>query len=89
MSVVLLVYVQRHYFIPYEWGRVTRALGIALLLWAVQAYAFDFFDRSTTANLVRFVLLASYPVLLFITRFFDADELREMRRIISRNTART
>lgn len=89
MAVVLLLYVQRFYHIPYEWGRVALALGIALALWLVQAYLFDFFDRSLQANLVRLGLLAAYPLLLFAMRFFDASERREIRRLLLRRAVQS
>lgn len=89
MSIVLLAYIQRRYYIPYEWTRVARAIGLAVMLWAVQAYVFDFYDRSGTANLARLGLLVSYPLLLLISGFFDANELREIQRIVSRKPART
>jgi Na+-driven multidrug efflux pump len=86
MALTLLVYIRRHYPIPYEWGRVARVLGIALLLWGVQALLIDFYDRSIEANLIRAGLLLSYPALLFVTGFFDETERRELRRLLLRRS---
>jgi O-antigen/teichoic acid export membrane protein len=86
MATTLLLYVQRYYAIPYEWGRVARALGLALLLWGVHALLVDFFDRSVQANLIRLGLLLAYPLLLFVSGFFNQGERRELRRLILRQS---
>jgi O-antigen/teichoic acid export membrane protein len=86
MSIVLWRYTSRFYTIEYEWSRVARALGIALVLYLVSVATTGFFDRSGRANLIRLALLAAYPLLLWLTGFFEAGERRELRRIILRRS---
>jgi O-antigen/teichoic acid export membrane protein len=86
MSMVLWRYTSRFFTIPYEWGRVLRALGIALVLYVIGTATTDFYDLGARASLVRIGLLAAYPLLLFVTGFFEPGERRELRRIILRRS---
>lgn len=82
MSTGLLVYIRRFYSVSYEWGRVAGILGVALLLFGVNLALFDYRDLSFGAAAARTGLLALYPVILYLGRFFRTDELRQLGAMI-------
>jgi O-antigen/teichoic acid export membrane protein len=64
---------------PYEWGR----LG-ALALWTVLLWL----PSSHVGVLPRLLLLAAYPVGLRLSGFLDAEELGEIRALLSARSSR-
>jgi O-antigen/teichoic acid export membrane protein len=81
MALTLYWYIQRYYRIDYEWGRVARiAFGVAAV-WGANSFL-DFYDRSLRAGLIRLGLLLAFIGWLFISRFFDPSERREIGRFL-------
>ena len=80
VEMVLLVSVAlRYYPIPYQWSRMAR-----LLLAAGGVYAASsFLPPASAALTVAFKggLLATFPVLLWLLRFFESNELRYAKQL--------
>lgn len=84
MAFVLYGYIQKHYPIPYEWGRVAKIAVGVVVLWLANYLFLDFYDRSWQAALIRFGLLASLPSWLYLSNFFRAGEQAEAMRLLDR-----
>jgi O-antigen/teichoic acid export membrane protein len=85
-AALALVFSQHFYPVAYEYGRLSRALGAALVAYAA-ARAWP--DMSPLAGvLTRGGTVAMVmPVLLWATRFFNADELRALNGLRVRRGA--
>jgi len=64
--------------VPYEWKRLAILAGWTAALW---------WPASGLGLPARFVLLAAYPVGLLLTGFLGADELAELRSLLSARRA--
>lgn len=75
MAGLLYIYINRHYPVPYEWGRVlkiTLALGIFCGLYFLHPGGIIW----------RFALLIATPLLMAATGFFRREELQRMKMIL-------
>lgn len=75
----LLIYhrSKRHYFFPYEFRRGLKILGAAGIIFAIALIVH--FDGLLVGILSRVALLASFPFLLFLMRFYRISELAWIR----------
>ena len=64
--------------VPYEWKRLAILACWTTALW---------WPSGTVGLSARFVLLAAYPAGLLLSGFFGADELAEMRGLLSARRA--
>ena len=64
--------------VPYEWKRLAILAGWTAALW---------WPSSSVGLPARFVLLAAYPAGLLLTGFLGADELAELRSLLSARRA--
>lgn len=81
MAGVLYRYVQRHYRINYEWGRIARIAIAGIIPFVVNLLVLDYRDTSLKAVVIRLGLLAAFPLLLAATRFFHPGERVEAARL--------
>jgi O-antigen/teichoic acid export membrane protein len=80
MAGSLYVIVQRFYFVPYEFGRiVTIAIVTALLFFLFSRVGFG--GLALSSFIIKVLLLLAFPILLFLSRFFDSRELAALRRL--------
>ncbi|MBI4061006.1 MAG: oligosaccharide flippase family protein [Elusimicrobia bacterium] len=64
--------------VPYEWGRLVLLAGWTAALW---------WPAANAGLAVRFALLAAYPAGLVLSGFLGADELAELRSLLSARRA--
>ncbi|MBN2417440.1 polysaccharide biosynthesis protein [bacterium] len=76
MAASLYLYSRRLYPVPYEWVRIGKLVAILGLLFYAGTVVF-----ADSRVLVRAALLLLFPVLLYLSRFFTADEKRRIIRI--------
>ncbi|MEO6876829.1 MAG: lipopolysaccharide biosynthesis protein, partial [Gemmatimonadaceae bacterium] len=77
---------QMVYRVPFEWGRLVR-LGAIVTAIFVADRVVSGSGVSVTSDLglaVKFLLLALFPVLLWVTRFFRAGEVSALRSLATR-----
>lgn len=77
----LLIYhrSKKHYFFPYEFRRGLKILGTSGIIFAI---AFNVhFDNFLVGVLFRIALLASFPFLLLLMRFYRLSELEWIRNV--------
>ena len=77
-SAIAFRFSQRFYPIPYEWGRITRAVGAAVLGWVAAVSLPDLPPFVTIVARGSVVLLVTFAV-LWLTRFFRASELQWLK----------
>lgn len=77
----LLIYhrSKRHYFVPYEFQRGFKILTAASVIFAVTSIVR--FDDLLIGILFRIALLASFPFLLLLMRFYQLPELEWLRNV--------
>ena len=76
---LMLWFTQRLFPVPYEWGRLLRVvLTVAALVGAAELVAPT---SGADGLLIRVAFFAAYPLLLFATGFFTADERRLLSRL--------
>lgn len=77
MCTALYIFAQRVYNIEYEFGRLLKLAAVTAVL----------FFLGTIENgwdiLLKFALLLGFPLLLFVTGFFEKRELQKMKLILS------
>jgi O-antigen/teichoic acid export membrane protein len=78
VMLTLMYFVSRRFFpVPFQWGRIARIVGIAGTLFALGELLLP---TSGAAGLVsRAALVPLMAPLLYVTGFFEPDELRYMR----------
>ena len=79
LFVLTVVAAQRAYPIPYDWGRMALALGIALALSFAEPLV-DV-DGLVAAVALKLVLFAAYPVALFVFGFVLPAERAALQRL--------
>ena len=73
---IMLRFAQRYYSVPYEFRKIFLSIGIGALYCVV---AFLIKDWSLTLRLViKTAMLASYPFVLYLFRFYDKKELQAL-----------
>src|SRR4051794_4757284 len=76
---LMYVFTQRLFPVPYEWGRLLRVVTTVAALVAVGELLVP--TSGALGLLLRAVLFAAYPLLLFGTGFFTAGERRWLARL--------
>lgn len=84
MSLGVYFYIQKHYFIEYEWRRILYNYIIVLTLWLTNYFLFDLMDISYKSLITKLILVLLYPICLFIFRFFHENEMKEIKIIFNR-----
>jgi Sec-independent protein secretion pathway component TatC len=79
-SAVTLYFAQRAYPIPYELGRLSKAGGIAALIYGAMTLAPS--ASPWQSLVVRAALLTLFPLGLLLLRFFHPREIGELRRLM-------
>ncbi|MBN1562094.1 oligosaccharide flippase family protein [candidate division KSB1 bacterium] len=79
MAAALYVVGQRLYPVQYEWGRLLKMTLVVAALFALGRL-----DLFAADVLLKIGLFLFYPAALFLVRFFGADELSSVRRILHR-----
>ena len=84
--VLMYVFTQRLFKVPYEWARLAQAFGLAAALVTVGEV---FVPTSGVGGLAgRTVLWLAYPLLLWATGFLNDEEREAARRVLSPATVR-
>src|SRR5512132_4332936 len=85
--VLMYIFTQRLFPVPYEWARLAQAVGLAALLVAAGEV---FLPTSGVGGLAgRTVLWLAYPLLLYMTGFLNEEEREAAGRLLSPSTVRT
>jgi len=77
------VFSQRFYPIQYEYGRLSRAVAAALIAYSV-ATGLPTMPAAVGLVVRGVTVLTVMSMLLWITRFFNADEIRALNRLRAR-----
>ena len=85
MCVLIFKSAQRHFYIPFETGRLLKIVGCALVCYAPSIFI-ELSSFWFTAA-IKVLLVAAFPVLLFVTGVFQKEEIQTLRRMIVRRTA--
>jgi O-antigen/teichoic acid export membrane protein len=84
--VLMYVFTQRLFKVPYEWARLAQAVGLAALLVALGEV---FLPTSGIGGLAgRTALWLAYPLLLWFSGFLNDEEREAARRVLSPATVR-
>jgi hypothetical protein len=78
----MVVYAGRVFPVAYEWGRVLSAVAVAAGLAVLGAWA-------SPPLALAVVLAAVFPIALVPIRFYRADELAALRRLVSPKAERS
>ena len=82
MIVLTLIVSQRVYPIPYDWGRIAKASAVAVALALGRELVAE--APLVGALAAKAVLLAAFPLVLYLIGFFEVRELDWMRaRIVA------
>ncbi|MGD0591728.1 MAG: polysaccharide biosynthesis C-terminal domain-containing protein [Bacteroidota bacterium] len=83
MAVGIYFASQRFYRVEYEWEKVIKIAGSAMVLFTV-FLLFHPEPLSIIGNVLKIVLIGVFGVTLLITKVIDAKEITEVKRIIHR-----
>jgi O-antigen/teichoic acid export membrane protein len=71
----------RHYPIPFEWGRIGRIVLAAVVCFGISTLAGD----SLQAGLpIKLLALGLFPLMLYALGYFRASEIQALRRLVAR-----
>jgi O-antigen/teichoic acid export membrane protein len=79
--VLMYVFTQRLFHVPYEWLRLTQAVGLATLLVVAGELLLPTSGIEGLAG--RTALWLAYPLLLWVTGFLNAEEREAAGRVLS------
>ncbi|MFQ5824189.1 MAG: lipopolysaccharide biosynthesis protein [bacterium] len=79
MAVSLYFFAQRYYAIRYEFGRLIKLVAVL----AVIFYFGNYFQGSWEV-FIKFALLLGFPILLFLTGFFEKKEVDTLKGLLRR-----
>ncbi|HPG39024.1 MAG TPA: oligosaccharide flippase family protein [bacterium] len=79
MAVYLYVIANKLYPIRYEWGRVLKMSGIVLIIFLLGLH-----PLAGRYILVKFALMLAFPILLYVTGFFDKAELMKIKQLATK-----
>jgi O-antigen/teichoic acid export membrane protein len=79
MIAIEFVVSRRFYPIPYQYGRLAKLVGVVTVLYAATGLVPSGSSLAVMAEKTA-LLLVGYPLLLWITRFFEPAELEHARR---------
>jgi hypothetical protein len=77
-------FANRHYPIPFEWGRIGRIFVAAAISFGVSRAGWEtltFFEELA----VKVFALALFPLLLYLFGFFRADETKWLKGMLRRS----
>jgi len=83
MAVGMYFASQRFYRVEYEWGKVIKITGSAMVLFSVFLLVHPV-PLSFIGSVVKIILLGVFGVTLFITNVIDAEEIAEGKKIVQR-----
>lgn len=84
MAGLVLASAQKHYPIPYEWGRVGRLFLWALILYGLTSWIFPTTGLTWPTTLFKGLALAAYPAGVLAMRILTPGERRELSQILRR-----
>lgn len=85
-TVVTAYFAQRAYRIPYEVARLSKVLGVSLVTYVIMTAAAPASPGWTVG--LRAGLLALFPLGLYLVRFFQPHEIRQMYQLLTPMAAR-
>jgi O-antigen/teichoic acid export membrane protein len=77
---------QRVYYVPYDYGRIVKIFVAAGAVYFAAIWLSP--EALIPGLLVKAVVLVTYPMALYLTRFFEAEELKQIGRGIAALRAR-
>ncbi len=83
--VLMYVFTQRLFPVPYEWGRLAQALGLAAILVSAGELLLPTSGADGLAG--RVALWLAYPLLLWATGFLNEEERRAARQLLDPSAA--
>ncbi len=83
MSVTLYAVGKQLYPVKYEWSRILKMVIIAAVFYFVTQWA-----PVSQNSVLKLAIVAMYPLVLFITGFFQRTELLTLKSIVTRNRFR-
>ena len=75
--IVIFIYAQKHYFIPYELMKIAKMTLLALVLYGLSLLPSDL--NLVLRLVIKSMLIISFPFLLFLLGFYEKIELDRMR----------
>jgi hypothetical protein len=80
MAIALYVSVQRFYYVAYEFRRLVLIVIVTALLFLLFLWI-GLGGISISSFIIKALLLFAFPILLFVSKFFDSQELATVRRL--------
>ena len=75
--IVIFVYAQKHYFIPYEILKIAKMTFLALVLYGLSLFSSDL--NLVLRLVIKLMLIFSFPFLLYPLGFYEKIELDRLR----------
>ena len=80
LLVLIYIYAQKYYHIPYEIGKVFKMVFVAAVLFAITA--FIPYKTIIMQISIKMLLLISFPFILYFLKFYEDIELSTIKRIV-------
>jgi O-antigen/teichoic acid export membrane protein len=76
--IIIYIAAQKYYTIPYEMGKVTTMVVIASILYILSSFT-EPLSVLWIRVFIKFILICSFPFILYIVGFYEAVEIASMR----------
>jgi O-antigen/teichoic acid export membrane protein len=75
--IVILIYAQKHYPIPYELGKIGKLVITGMVLYSLSLLTLD--SSLALRLVIKVVILISFPFMLWVIGFYDEIELDTLK----------
>lgn len=76
--IVTYIFVQKHYHIPYEIGKIAKMIFVSIILIGISLFTVDL--NLFLRLLIKLSLLMSFPVVLYFINFYEEIELLRLKQ---------
>jgi O-antigen/teichoic acid export membrane protein len=71
-------YAQKHYFVPYEIGKIVKMISVSIILIGISFLTVDL--NLFLRLLIKFSMLLSFPVIMYFLKFYEEIELLRLKQ---------
>ena len=71
---------RRYYIINYEWSRIIKIVIVGGMVYTMSLFVIN--ESLVITIMLKLTILLSYPILLYLFRFYQPEELQKVREVI-------
>ncbi len=76
--IIIYIYAQKHYHIPYEIGKITKMIFVSIILIGISSLTVDL--NLLLRLFIKFSMLLSFPIIMYFLNFYEEIELLRLKQ---------